>query len=67
MGIDDNTLLQKMRTKIDRLEQLALELQTLGHDLPVVEKNSRNILSAIYVLKHGISDIAEIDVEQGGK
>lgn len=56
-----NTILQEMKTKIDRLEELALELKELGQGVPAVEKNSRDILSATYNLKFGISDIAEID------
>ena len=50
-----------MKARIDRIEKLALELKKLGREIPTVEKNSRNILSAVYNLKFGISDIAEID------
>ena len=56
-----NTILQEMKTKIDQIETLALELRELGQGVPAVEKNSRDILSATYNLKFGISDIAEID------
>lgn len=56
-----NTILQEMKAKIDRIEELALELKELGQGVPAVEKNSRDILSATYNLKFGISDIAEID------
>ena len=59
--------LHEMKAKIDRLEALALELQQLGEGLPVIEKNCRSILSAAYVLKHGISDIADLDAGQGGE
>ena len=61
MGSGKSTILQEMKTKIDQLEKLALELKELGQEVPAVEKNSRDILSATYNLKFGISDIAEID------
>jgi len=61
MVSQDKSLLLDIKTKICQLEALAFELQELGQGLPVVEKNSRIILSAAYVLKHGISDIADID------
>ena len=61
MGSGKNTILQEMKTKIDQIETLALELRELGQGVPAVEKNSRDILSATYNLKFGISDIAEID------
>lgn len=57
-----NTLSQ-MKTKIDQLENLAQELAQLGRGVPMIEKNCRNIISTAYVLKFGISDIAEIDSE----
>ncbi len=59
--------LYEMKAKIDRLEALALELQQLGEGLPVIEKNCRSILGTAYVLKHGISDIADLDAGQGGE
>ena len=63
MGDKNKIVLQKMKDKIDQLEKTALELKKLGAGIPAVEKNSRNILSAIYVLRFGISDIAEIEAE----
>ena len=61
MEPENKIAIQEMKTRIDHIERLALELKQLGHEIPVVEKNSRNILSAVYNLKFGISDIAEID------
>ena len=61
MRSKNNTILQEIKTKLDRLEELALELKEVGQGVPAVEKNSRDILSATYNLKFGISDIAEID------
>ncbi|MCK5194492.1 MAG: hypothetical protein KAQ71_11830 [Desulfobulbaceae bacterium] len=61
MGSENKIVIQEMKTRIDHIEKLALELKKLGREIPAVEKNSRNILSAVYNLKFGISDIAEID------
>ena len=55
-----------MKDKIDEIEKLAFELKELGQGIPAVEKNSRSILCAAYILKFGISDIAEIEGENGG-
>ena len=57
MGPEDRAVLREMNGKIEEIEKLARELNALGEGLPVIEKNTRNILSAIYVLKFGISDI----------
>ncbi len=61
MGSENGIILREMKVRIDQIEKLALELKELGRGVPAVEKNSRNILSATYNLKFGISDIAEID------
>jgi hypothetical protein len=34
----------------------------MGQGIPAVEKNSRNILSAVFNLKLGVSDIADMDI-----
>jgi hypothetical protein len=49
----------EMKTKIDGIERLALELKDLGRGMPVVSRNTRAILSFVYALKFGISDVAE--------
>ena len=66
MTAKDRTVLRQMKTRIDRIEQLVLELKALGPEVPAVQKNCRNILSATYNLKFGISDVAEIHDAQGG-
>ena len=52
--------LREMSEKIEEIERLVLELKELGKEMPVIEKNACSILSFIYVLKFGISDVAEI-------
>ena len=52
--------LREMRDKIEEIERLVLELRELGEAVPVVEKNVQAILSLTYVLKFGVSDVAEI-------
>jgi hypothetical protein len=60
MGSGDKTRLGEMKSRIDQIESLALELKKLGEGAPVVEKNARTILSATYILKFGVSDCAEL-------
>ena len=57
--------LREMRDKTEEIERLVIELQELGSGLPVVQKNVRAILSLTYVLKCGISDVAEITDDEG--
>ena len=52
--------LREMKKRIEEIERLVLDLKELGQGMPVVEKNARAILSLIYVLKFGISDVVEI-------
>lgn len=52
--------LKLMKAEIDAIEQHALALASLGEGVPAVEKNARNVLSATYVLKCGVSDIVDI-------
>ncbi len=61
MGSARGIVLKKMKARIEGIEQLALELEELGHGVPAVEKNCRCIMSAVYNLKFGISDVADID------
>jgi hypothetical protein len=60
MREEDLERLRRMDEEIKAIEQHALHLASLGDHLPVVEKNARSILSAIYVLKFGISDIVDV-------
>ena len=52
--------LKRMKAEIDAIEQHALALASLGEGVPAIEKNVRNVLSAAYVLKCGVSDIVDI-------
>jgi len=61
-GQESKRRLKDMKTKIEQIEKLALELKHLGDGIPVVEKNVQSFLNTAYVLKFGISDVAEIDI-----
>ncbi len=61
MENSDHELLRLMAEKITQIEIRAKELQHLGHGLPVIEKNARDILHTVYVLKFGISDVADVE------
>jgi hypothetical protein len=52
--------LREMRERIEEIESLVLELKELGKGMPVIEKNACSILSFVYVLRCGISDVADI-------
>ena len=60
-GDSDRKKLRQVAEKIAQIESRALELKHLGQGIPAIEKNARDILNTVYVLKFGISDIAEID------
>ena len=53
-------LITDMKQKIEEIERLVFELKDLGRGMPVVEKNSRSILSFRHVLRFGISDLVEV-------
>ena len=61
MNAQEKTHIQKMKSKIEQIEKLARELNDLGQGIPVIEKNVETLLNTVFVLKFGISDIAEID------
>jgi hypothetical protein len=52
--------LKSMKAEIDAIEEHAVALASLGDGVPAIEKNVRNVLSATYVLKCGVSDIVDI-------
>jgi hypothetical protein len=56
----DFKLLKEMKTRIDEIERLATELETMGKDTPAIEKNARCILSFTHALKYGVSDVADL-------
>ena len=61
MKSQQKTLVHEMKSKIEQIEKLARELNDLGQGIPVIEKNVDHLLNTVFVLKFGISDIAEID------
>lgn len=54
----ENFDLKEMKASIEKIEQHTLKLKTLGVGIPVVEKNTRIILSVVHNLKFGIVDPA---------
>ncbi len=53
--------LNGMKVHIDQIEKHLHDLNALGGEMPVIEKNVRAMMSFIYALKFGISDLAEMD------
>ena len=56
----ENFNLKEMKASIENIEKYALELKALGAGIPVVEKNTRIILSIVDNLKFGIVDPAAL-------
>ena len=63
MAADHRADLRQMKLRIEQVEKAARELRELGGGVPVVEKNTRTILSATNLLQFGISDVAEIETQ----
>ena len=61
MHEEDRKRLLRINERVEAIERLALELKQLGKGAPAVEKNAESILSTVYVLKFGISDVIGID------
>ena len=59
----NSRLLTEMEARIKGIENLAGELKDLGEGIPAVEKNARCILSLVYALKFGISDVVDLESE----
>ena len=57
---DDHHDLKEMKAAVETIEQHALKLNASGAGIPVVEKNTRIILSAVHNLKFGIVDPADV-------
>lgn len=53
--------LDRMKTNIDQLEKLLIDLMEMGGEMPFIEKNVKAMMSFIHVLKFGVSDLAEIN------
>ena len=52
--------LDRMKTIIDQLEQLLIDLKEIGGEMPFIEKNVTAMMSFIHVLKFGVSDMVEV-------
>jgi hypothetical protein len=65
MQNDSRADLGGMALRIEQIERIALELKELGQGAPVIEKNIRSLLAAVYVLKFGITDVAESETTPG--
>lgn len=57
---NENFDLKEMQAAIEKIEQHTLKLKASGAGIPVVEKNTRIILSIVSNLKFGIVDPAVV-------
>lgn len=56
---EEQANLERMSAIIAQLEQLLIALKEAGGKMPFIEKNVTSMMSFIYVLKFGVSDMAE--------
>ena len=61
MNSQEKADLKEMKLKVEQIEKLVCELKDLGQGIPFVEQNVQSFLNTVFVLKFGISDVAEID------
>lgn len=61
MEAKDKALLKEVNSRIDSIEILAREIEDLGSSVPAIAKNARAVLVATYVMRFGVSDLAELD------
>jgi len=66
MTSENRKVINEMKTRIDKIERLVAELKAFGRQVPAVQKTRRNILTTTYILKFGISDVADVYDTQGG-
>jgi hypothetical protein len=57
---DRRTRIVAMKKIIGQLEELLTQLNELGGEMPVIEKNVSAMKSFVAVLQYGISDLAEV-------
>ncbi len=53
-------MLKQMKETVEAIEGLVMELRDMGQGAPVIEKNTRSLMSILYALKFGISDVADV-------
>ena len=57
----DWTGLEEMKKIINELERLLTDLDRLGREMPVIEKNVKAMMSFVAILKYGIADIPQLE------
>ena len=53
-------MLKEMKDRIDKIEALVVDLKQMGEGIPVIERNTRCLLSYVWALKFSISDVADV-------
>jgi hypothetical protein len=61
--MDSGTDLAAINARIITLKETALELKTLGADIPCLVRNTARILASLKMLEIGVSDV--VDLESG--
>ncbi|HTY23937.1 MAG TPA: hypothetical protein VMC85_12445 [Desulfomonilaceae bacterium] len=61
MEFPDKNLLKEVGSRVQTIEKLAHEIESLGGSVPSIAKNARMLLATAYVMKWGTSDLIETD------
>ena len=61
MEFPDKTLLKEVGSRVQTIEKLAHEIESLGGSVPSIAMNARMLLATVFVMKWGTSDLMEAD------
>jgi hypothetical protein len=61
MDASAKKILREVSSRIEAIEKLAREMETLGAEVPAIAKNARVLLATTYAMKFGVSDLVEPD------
>jgi hypothetical protein len=59
--MDPETDLAAINARIAALKKTALELKTLGADIPCIDRTTARILASLKMLEIGFSDVADLE------
>ena len=65
MEFPDKALLKEVGSRVQTIEKLAHEIESLGGSVPSIAMNARMLLATVYVMKWGTSDLIEAELPKG--
>ncbi len=61
MEFPDEKLLKEVSSRVEKIEELAQEIEALAGSVPSIARNARTLLATTYVMRFGTSDLVEIN------